>query len=86
VPHGAITLADVAVRTDELVVACTRCERAGQYSVKALVRHYGRRRGVPDLLRLLSADCPRALSVSGCDMCGLHCPGLAELFAPRMRL
>ena len=28
---GAITLADVAARTDVLVVSCSRCDRIGQW-------------------------------------------------------
>jgi hypothetical protein len=54
-----------------------------QYAVRVLLWRYGRNAKIPDLLRRLSADCPRRLSVSGCDMGGVHCPGMAELFAPR---
>ena len=38
---GAITLADVAARTDALVVACTRCDRAGRYSLDTLIINHG---------------------------------------------
>jgi hypothetical protein len=82
-PTGAITLADVAARTDVLDIRCTRCERAGRYQVAALVKRYGPRIGIPDLLRRLSADCPCRKSVSAYDLCGVHCPGLAGLFLDR---
>jgi hypothetical protein len=77
---GAITLGDCAARTRVLVVACSRCERNGQYGLDALINRYGRQYGVPMLLGKLSADCPERKSVSGYDLCGVHCPELAELF------
>jgi hypothetical protein len=39
---GSLTLLDVAERTDALVIACGRCERAGRYTVAALIEQYGR--------------------------------------------
>ena len=80
---GSITLADVAARTDVLVVACTRCERAGKYRLDTLIINHGRRFGIPALLRTLSADCPKRLSVSAYDLCGVHCPELSALFLGR---
>jgi hypothetical protein len=77
---GAITLADVAERTDTLSVACTRCERSGRYPGVLLVKRHDRRCGVPQLLHKMSADCPRRASVSTYDLCGVHCPELAGLF------
>jgi hypothetical protein len=80
---GSITLADVAARTDTLVVACTQCDRAGRYSLHTLIKRYNRRLGVPELLAKLSADCPKRQSVSAYDLCGIHCPGLSTLFLNR---
>lgn len=77
---GSISLADVAARTDTLVVACTRCDRAGRYSVHTLIERYNRRLGVPRLLDMLSADCPKRKSLSAYDLCGIHCPELSTLF------
>jgi hypothetical protein len=77
---GALTLADVAARTPTLVVACTRCDRAGRYSLDTLIKRYNRRLGVPELLAKLSADCPQRLSVSASDLCGIHCPEMSKLF------
>ena len=80
---GSITLEQVAGKTDTLLVACTRCERSGCYSMRALIKKFGRHLGVPALLRELSADCPKREAVSAYDLCGIHCPELATLFLPR---
>jgi len=77
---GSITLADVAERTAVLAVACTRCDRAGRYQLHALIERHRPACGIPELLRVLSADCPKRASVSTYDLCGIHCPGLPALF------
>ena len=51
----ALTLADVAAKTDVLVVACSRCDRAGRYRLDTLIKRYNRRLGMPTLLAKLSA-------------------------------
>jgi hypothetical protein len=80
----SITLGDVAERTAVLNVACSRCERAGRYSLETLVTRHGRWFGIPSLLALLSADRPKrqASAASVYDLCGIHCPDLAQLFLP----
>ena len=82
---GSITLADVAARTDALVVACTRCDRAGRYSVGTLIRRHGRRFGIPSVLTKLSADCAKRESLSAYDLCGIHAPELSELFLEKAK-
>jgi hypothetical protein len=77
---GAITLAAVAAKTDTLVVACSRCERAGRYSLHTLIINHGRRFGIPSLLAKLAGDCPKRKSVRAYDLCGIHCPDLSALF------
>jgi hypothetical protein len=77
---GSITLGGVAARSDVLIVACTRCDRAGRYQVVRLIETYGAALPIPLLLRTLSADCPKRESVSHYDLCGIHCPGLPALF------
>ena len=77
---GSIILADVAARADELLVACTRCDRTGRYQMAKLIERHGAAFGVPSLLRLLSADCAKRASVSAYDLCGIHCPQLPGLF------
>jgi hypothetical protein len=36
-----LTLADFAAKTDRLVVACSRCDRRGRYSLAKLIANYG---------------------------------------------
>jgi hypothetical protein len=36
---------------------------------------------IPDLLRVLSADCPRRLAARIAEPCGVHLPQLADIFA-----
>ena len=79
---GSLTLADVAARSDVLVVSCSRCERAGRYPLTRLIERLGMHFTVPDLLRELSPDCPKRGSVSQYDQCGIYCPELAALFMP----
>ena len=78
---GSITLAQVAERTAVLAVACSRCDRAGQYSLTTLIERYGAREPIPLLLQILSSDCPkRQQSIHAYDLCGMHCPELSGLF------
>jgi hypothetical protein len=78
---GAITLAQVAQRTEVLAVACSRCDRVGRYRLDTLIAQHGPRFGIPALLRSLSADCPKRKSVSVYDLCGVNCPDMSALFA-----
>ena len=77
---GSLTLAAVAERTAVLAVACTRCDRAGRYRLDALIQRHGPAFSVPELLQVLSADCPKRASISAYDLCGVHCPELPALF------
>ena len=79
---GSITLAQVAERTAVLAVACSRCDRAGRYPLDRLIAQYGRSVGVPQLLSVLSRDCPRQEATSLYGTCGIHCPDLPALFLP----
>jgi hypothetical protein len=56
---GAITLGDLAGRLDLLRVGCSKCARAGQYRVTALIERYGPDMGLPDWKDAITADCPR---------------------------
>jgi hypothetical protein len=81
-PSGSIMLEQVAARTAALAVACSRCDRTGRYNLGALIAGHGPRFGIPALLRLLSADCPKRNSTNAYDLCGVHCPDLSTLFRP----
>jgi hypothetical protein len=75
-----MSLRAVAARTPTLAVACNRCERAEGYRLTALIARYGKSFSIPELLSLLSADCPKRGSVTAYDVCGIHCPDLPALF------
>jgi hypothetical protein len=77
---GSISLAEVAAHTGGLAVACSRCDRAGRYRLDTLIARHGPDFGIPELLRLLSDDCPKRKSISVYDLCGIHCPGLSAFF------
>jgi hypothetical protein len=77
---GSITLGQVAEHTAVLVLACSRCDRAGRYGMDTLIARHGPGFGIPELLRLLSDDCPKRQSLSAYDLCGVHCPDLPTFF------
>jgi len=77
---GSITLAEVAAHTAVLAVACTRCDQAGRYRLDTLIARHGPGFGIPELLRLLSDDCPKRKSITAYDRCGVHCPELPSFF------
>ncbi|MDQ6740871.1 MAG: hypothetical protein M3021_11095 [Actinomycetota bacterium] len=58
---GSLTLLDVTGKTDTLVIACRRCDRAGGYPVATLIERHGRSFPIPTLLHTLSRGlCRRA--------------------------
>jgi hypothetical protein len=77
---GSITLGDIQDQAT-LAIACDRCGRAGRYPLAPLIVRHGADYVIPDLLRTLSADCPKRHSGPSYDMCGCHCPELPRLFA-----
>ena len=77
---GSLTIGDVASRVAVLVVACSRCNRAGRYQLDYLAKQHGPDFTIPSLLGLLSTDCPKRASASAYDLCGVHCPDLPKLF------
>jgi hypothetical protein len=86
VASGALTLVQVASRTEVLAVACNRCDLAGRYKLDTLIARHGARFGVPALLRLLSVDCPKRKSGSVYNRCGVNCPDMSALFAVQRSL
>jgi hypothetical protein len=79
---GSLTLADVAAKTDTLVVRCTKCDRAGRYPLAILIRRLGPEFPIPQLLQGLSADCAKSEATNAYDLCGVYCPDLPVLFVP----
>lgn len=63
---GALTLADVQVPS--LTIFCEQCAGRGRYGVRRLMAKYGAA-GLPELLGLLSAGCPKRMATRVTDRC-----------------
>jgi hypothetical protein len=77
---GVVLLGQVAARLPVFDLACNRCDSRGRLRTARLVAEHGPDMPGPDLLRVLSADCPRRQMMEQgqlADPCGIHCPGLA---------
>jgi hypothetical protein len=83
---GSITLGDVSDRSAERSLAfnCKVCGRSGSRNLDKLIEEHGPDFSIPELLRLVSADCPKRSGTGQIhDVCGAHCPGLPALFMAR---
>ena len=64
-PAGSVvTLRQLVGRLDVVEVPCNRCDRHGRLRLARLIAQHGPDMGVPELLRVLSADCPRRRAVA----------------------
>ena len=77
--RGAVLLGQVAALLLMLEVACSRCDRRGRLRTSRLVAEHGAQMPLPELLRILSADCPRRIAGQWHDVCGAHFPGLVRV-------
>jgi hypothetical protein len=81
-PAGVVLLGQVATRLPVLDLAWSRCDRRGRLRTVRLMAAHGADMPIPELLRILSADCPRRQAMERgqlADVCGIHCPGLAAI-------
>jgi hypothetical protein len=78
-PAGVVLLGQVAARLPVLEVACNRCDRRGRLQVVRLLAKHGLGLPMPDLRRIIAADCPRMIAGHAHDVCGVHFPGLVGL-------
>lgn len=78
-PFGVVTLGQVAARLAALEVSCNRCDWRGRLRTARLVAEHGPALPIPELLRIISADCPRRVANRAHDVCGAHLPDLARL-------
>jgi hypothetical protein len=77
---GAILLHEVAAHLTAVDTSCNFCPRRGKASIGRLMQEHGPDMPVPELLRLLSADCPRRLPARIAEPCGVSLPQLADVF------
>jgi hypothetical protein len=80
---GSLLLSDVAQHLSSVDIACNFCPRVGKANVARLLSEHGPEMPVPTLLQLLSADCPRRLAARLAEPCGVHLPGLSDVFGPK---
>lgn len=66
-PPGALTIAQYPA--DMVRLACTRCQRRGQYRKASLIERHGGDTSLPDL-RLAVARCPHAGALG--TACGVY--------------
>jgi hypothetical protein len=57
-PAGQISLRRIAEHTTALDVVCNRCPRTTRLILENLVREFGARSGIADVLDTLFPDCP----------------------------
>jgi hypothetical protein len=77
----ALILGEVAERTPTLELACDICEHRGRFVMARLVRDHGPAIPMPELLTLLTTDCPRRADASVTQHCGAGFPQLPALFS-----
>jgi hypothetical protein len=68
-PDGSLSLAEYPAATVRL--ACSKCDRIGQYRKATLMARYGGDTRLPDLLHTICANCPK-MDMLGNDPCGVH--------------
>jgi hypothetical protein len=77
-PSGVTTLGQLAAQFSETVSAsCNRCDRRGTLRTPHLLTEHGPNLPVPELRRILAADCPKMTEGKIHDVWGNHFPGLA---------
>ena len=79
---GTIILGQIAARLSMPDIACNRCDRRGWLRTARLLAAHGADMPVPELLRILSADCPRRQAMERgqlANICGIHAPQLIGL-------
>ena len=79
---GAVTLGELARRLAILDVACSKCDRTGQYRVAKLIDRYGPDAKLVDWKDEITKDCPKRANdrVALMDLCGANFPDLMKLF------
>lgn len=82
VARGVILLGEVAALSEAITVTCRKCPRNGVLHTARLVHDHGPRIGMPDLLRLLAAGCPKLDNANITDRCDVHRRDLVRLFMP----
>jgi len=78
-PVGVVLLGQVVARLQVLEVACNRCDRRGRLHTTRLLAEHGPDLSMPELRRIVAADCPRTIAGHIHDVCGVRFRGLIGL-------
>ena len=78
-PHGALSLGQLAERLTHLEVQCRRCERRGQLRLYHPIAQHGADFPGPALREILAGDCPRR-DASLYDRCSVYFPNVPKVF------
>jgi hypothetical protein len=80
VSTGCLTLNDITGRVTTLAVSCNRCDRRGRLRVDRLLAEHGPALPLPELRRIVAADCAKMQAGHVHAVCGVHFPELPGLF------
>jgi hypothetical protein len=80
---GAILLGEVAQNLATIHITCNFCPPSRKGQRRPPYAEHGPDMPIPDLLRLMSADCPRRLAARIAEPCGVHLPDLSEIFVKK---
>jgi len=78
-PHGALSLGQIAERLTHLEVRCRRCERRGRLRLDRLIARHGADFPGPALREILAGDCPRR-DASLYERCSVYFPNVPTVF------
>jgi hypothetical protein len=76
---GGILLGHVAKLTEQLAVACPRCDWASRVSTARLLAQHSPNMPMTDLRRVLAGGCPRLNEDRITELFGVHYPELPRL-------
>jgi hypothetical protein len=71
---GAVRVQDYPF--DVVRIACRHCPRAGRYRRASLAERFGPAAGLPEVVEVLAADCPKRGIGQFSDPCGTYFPDL----------
>jgi hypothetical protein len=78
-PHGALSLGQLAERLTHLEIRCAHCERRGRLRLDRLIAAHGADLPAPELRHLLAGDCPRR-DASLYERCSVYFPNVPKVF------
>jgi hypothetical protein len=78
-PHGALSLGQLAARLTHLEFRCRRCDRRGRLRLDRLIAVHGADFPGPALRGILAGDCPKR-DASLYERCSVYFPNVPTVF------